>query len=54
MDELGKLMKIIKENKMSKDDVLSEAECVEDYGEWIHMSLIGYSADELRKAANMM
>ena len=50
MDGLEELMKIIKENKMSKDDVLAEAECVEDCGEWMHTSLIGYSADELRTA----
>lgn len=31
-----------------------EAECVEEYGEWMHMSLMGYSADSLREAAERM
>lgn len=31
---------------ITKDDLYMEAECVEEYGEWIHMSLMGYSADD--------
>lgn len=37
--------------RFTKDELLQEAECVEEYGEWMHMSLIGYSAEELRKYA---
>ncbi|MBQ6856957.1 MAG: hypothetical protein IJO13_07610 [Lachnospiraceae bacterium] len=37
--------------KYSKVELLEEAECVEKYGEWIHLDLMGYSAEELRKAA---
>ena len=31
-----------------------EAECVEEYGEWMHVSLMGDSADSLREAAERM
>ncbi len=48
MDEL---MKIVKDRGFTRNDLIQEAECVEECGEWIHMSLLGFSADELRKAA---
>ena len=31
-----------------------EAEAVEEYGEWIHMDLMGYSSEELYEAAGRM
>lgn len=37
--------------QLTKDELLAEAECLEEYGEYIHMSLIGYSVEELRKFA---
>ena len=40
--------------RITKDDLYMEAECVEEYGEWIHMSLMGYSADYLREVAARM
>lgn len=51
---MEELLAIIKKIKITKDDVLQEAECVEEYGEWLHMSLIGYSPEELREAAKLM
>lgn len=52
--ELKELLKIIDRCRMSKDDVIREAELVEEYGEWYHMSLMGYSETELRQAAEAM
>lgn len=52
--ELNELLSIIKRCRMSKDDVIREAELVEEYGEWYHMSLMGYSETELRQAAEAM
>lgn len=45
MDEL---MRIAKEHHFTADQLIQEAECVEEYGEWQHMLLLGYSADMLR------
>lgn len=39
---------------LNAQDLLSEAECVEEYGEWLHMELLGYNADALREAAAQM
>lgn len=52
--ELNELLSIIKRCNISKDDVIREAELVEEYGEWYHMSLMGYSETELRQAADAM
>lgn len=51
MDEL---IAKIKKLKLSKDDVIMEAETVEEYGEWTHPSLIGYGYKELMEAAEKM
>ena len=48
MDEL---MRIVKEHHFTADQLIQEAECVEEYGDWQHMLLLGYSADMLRNAA---
>lgn len=52
--ELNELLSIIKHCNMNKDDVIQEAELVEEYGEYYHMSLMGYSETELRQAAEAM
>ena len=52
--ELNELLNIIKRCSMNKDDVIQEAELVEEYGEYYHISLMGYSAEELRAAADAM
>lgn len=51
MDEL---MRIAKEHHFTADQLIQEAECVEEYGEWQHMLLLGYSADILRSAAEKL
>ena len=51
MDEL---MRIAKEHHFTADQLIQEAECVEEYGEWQHMLLLGYSADMLRNAAEKL
>lgn len=51
---MNELLSIIKKLGLSKDEVLQEAECVEEYQEWIHMDLIGYSAIELRQVAELI
>lgn len=52
--EKKELDEIIARCRITKDDLYMEAECVEEYGEWIHMSLMGYSTDDLREAAARM
>lgn len=51
---MKELLSLIKKLGLSKDEVLQEAECVEEYEEWIHMDLIGYSAEELRQVAELI
>lgn len=53
-EEEKELDRIIKRCHISKDDLYMEASCVEEYGEWIHMPLMGYDADDLRAAAERM
>ena len=52
--EKTELDEIIARCHITMDDLYMEAECVEEYGEWMHMSLMGYSADRLREAAERM
>lgn len=51
---MNELLSIIKKLGLSKDEILQEAECVEEYQEWIHMDLIGYSAEKLRQVAELI
>lgn len=51
---MKELLSKIKKLDLSQDEVLQEAECVEEYQEWIHMDLIGYSAEELRQVAELI
>lgn len=51
---MNELLSIIKKLGLSKDEILQEAECVEEYQEWIHMDLIGYSAEELRQVGELI
>lgn len=39
---------------LSKEDLLMEAELVENEGEWLHISLMGYDSSVLQKVAEMM
>lgn len=39
---------------LSKEDLLMEAELVENEGEWLHISLLGYDSSVLQKVAEMM
>lgn len=51
---MAELLETINKLHMSKDDVIMEAECVENYNEWLHMALMGYSSEELMDAAAQM
>lgn len=51
---MKELMEIIKKLGMDKDSVIQEAECVEECGEWMHIQLMGYGADKLREAADLL
>lgn len=51
---MEELLRIIKKLGLSKDEVIQEAECVEEYEEWIHIRLLGYSAKMLRQAAELI
>lgn len=48
------LMKTINRLHMTKDEVIQEAELVEETGEYYHISLIGYCPETLREAARKM
>lgn len=52
--EKKELDEIIARHNISKHDLYMEADCVEEYGEWMHMSLMGYDPEELREAAERM
>lgn len=45
---------IAKRNRLTADDLLTEAECVEEYTEWQHMCLMGYFEDTLRAVADVL
>lgn len=45
------IVKIAKMKNLTKDDLIQESECVDEYGEYMHMSLMGFGADELMAAA---
>lgn len=51
---MEELIKIAKKHGLTRDDLLSEADTVEECGEWLHMCLLGYSPEELREAAEQM
>ena len=34
--------------KYSDDELITEAECLEEYSEYVHMKLLGFSAKEIR------
>lgn len=36
------------------DDLIAEAECLEEYGEYLHMSLVGFSPEQLMEAAKVL
>lgn len=38
----------------SKDELIQEAECLEEYGEYLHISLMGFTAEELRAHAESL
>ena len=52
--QLNGLIAIIKKHKYSKDDLIVEAESLENYGENVHCSLFGYSASEIREAIHVL
>jgi len=37
---------------LTKDDLLMEAELLENFGEYLHISFIGYTSEQLRAVAN--
>ncbi len=49
-----KLMNTIKKLELTKDDVIQEAELIEECGEWLHTDLIGYNSFDLYTAAEAM
>lgn len=48
------VMDIIKSLRLTRDDVIVEAETVRDYGEWQYIQLMGYSYETLIQAASEM
>ena len=48
---IKEIVKIAQRCGLSRDDLIIEAEAVEEYGEYLHISLLGYSPEALRAAA---
>ena len=40
--------------QLTSDDLLMEAEFIENEGEWLHMSLLGYDARTLKVVSKML
>lgn len=51
---MDNLANIIKRLRLTKDEVIQEAELVEETGEYLHVSLMGYCPETLREAARKM
>lgn len=51
---LNGLIAIIRKYKYSKDDLMLEVDSLENYGEYVHCSLFGYSASEIREAIHVL
>ncbi len=55
MDEdIRDILEIAKRLRLSKNDLITESECVSEYGEYYHMSLMGFSSQQLWDAANLL
>ncbi len=50
-EELKEVITLAKKRGLSKDDLIQEAELMEEYGENYHMCFMGYDPDTLREAA---
>ena len=48
------ILEIAKRLKLTKDDLIMESECVSEYGEYYHMSLMGFSSSQLWDAAQIL
>ena len=48
------IIKIAQRCGLNRDDLITEAETVEECGEYLHMSLLGYRPEDLRAAAEQM
>ncbi len=46
------IIKIARSLLLTKDDLIIEAETLEEYGEYNHIQLIGYTPSDLRDAAD--
>lgn len=53
-ENINEIIRIAKKLGMTKNDLITEAECVSEYGEYYHMSLIGFSSSQLWDAAQMI
>ena len=51
---LNGLIAIIRKHKYSKDDLMIEVDSLENYGEYVHCSLVGYSTSEIREAIHVL
>lgn len=48
---MEELRRIVRKLHLTSEELLLEADCVEDYQSYLNICLIGYSADMLRQAA---
>lgn len=48
------LLRIVEHLCLTSDDLIQEAECIEEHGENQYPDLFGYSPEDLRKAAKLL
>ncbi len=51
---IEKIIEIAQKHGLDGDDLITEAETVEECGEWLHMSLLGFRPEDLRAAAEQL
>ena len=51
---VAEVVRIARQCHLTRDDLIREAELVEEYREWYNMSLMGYFEDELKAAAEIV
>ena len=53
-EETKEVLSIAAKRGYSANELYTESECVAEYGEWMHMPLMGYMSQELWEAADIL
>ncbi|MCD8109040.1 MAG: hypothetical protein LUE14_02925 [Clostridiales bacterium] len=54
MRKTDKLLRDSRQMGLHSSDLIREAKNIDRYGAWAYMSLLGYTAEEVRKAAAIL